>query len=135
MLNKAATQQRLDEIAVEVKRLYRNPNLSDKMATHLGCLLDEGESLMTKLETHKKAASMSSFASPAEWDGSLNPGGFADGTGQQDAGPWFKGLGPNIENQIRPVSMYSIDKTQIKALQQAGQQGHGFKVQLGQKGI
>jgi hypothetical protein len=40
-----------------------------------------------------------------------------------DNGISFKGFGPGMENRIQPVSMYSIDKAQISALQQAALQG------------
>ena len=43
--------------------------------------------------------------------------------GDYDNGISFKGFGPGMENRIRPVSMYSIDKAQISALQQAALQG------------
>jgi HK97 family phage major capsid protein len=39
------------------------------------------------------------------------------------------------QKRLRPTSMWEIDSTQIKALQQAARQGTPFKVQIGQKGI
>jgi hypothetical protein len=85
---------------------------------------------MIEKRNYKKAASMGSYASPAEH-------GFANrNPGDADNGLAFKGFGPGIENQIRPTSMYEMDREQIDALKQAALQGmKGFKVQVGSKGI
>ena len=78
---------------------------------------------------------MSSYASPNEFDGS-NPGAFNDGTNPGGVAEIaFQGLAPNMDRRIRPTSLYEMDKVQLKTLQQAAQQGTGFRVQVGSKGI
>ena len=70
-------QQRLDEITTDIRRLCKQPaeDLSDKQIAHLKRITDEAWELDAELETHKKAASMASYASPAEWGrGNTNPG-------------------------------------------------------------
>ena len=131
MKSKFEIQRRLDEINVEARRFLNIPiaQLSDKQVAHINRLASEEKDLLDEQELLKKALSMSSYASPAEHGfSSHNPGDF-------DNGPSFKGFGPGMENRIRPTSMYEIDRTQIKALQQAAQQGTSFKVQVGSKGI
>jgi hypothetical protein len=127
---KAVKQARLNEIAADVKRLYRNPDITSKQSAHLERILDEGETIMSELETYQKACSMFSYASPEEHGyAGTNPGDNHNGLA-------FKGLGvPGIENQVRPASMFSMDQTQVKALQQAAQQRTPFKVTIGSKGI
>ena len=40
-----------------------------------------------------------------------------------------------MENQVQPPSMFEMDRTQVKALQQAAQQRQPFRVQVGSKGL
>lgn len=126
-----AQDARLEEITAELKRMtgYNAAKLSDKQARHMERLVDEGEALVAQRDTHMKSRGMGAYAAPEEFGlAGVNPG-------DDDNGIDFKGFIPGLENQIRPTSMYSIDKTQIKALQQAAQQRTSFKVTLGQKGI
>lgn len=78
-----------------------------------------GEELATQQRTRQKALSYASNSDSAEFNsiGEQRVKGFAQ------------------EQRIRPTSMWEIDNTQIKALQQAARQGTPFKVQIGQKGI
>jgi hypothetical protein len=128
----SAASARLEELTHEVARKTLAGTLTDKFMDEVYA---ESERLETQIRTHRKGVSMASFASPSEWDGTSNPGGYSDGT--TPAGPdiAFKGFGPNLENRIRPTSMYEIDKSQIAALRQAALQGSGFKVAINQKGL
>lgn len=131
MKSKAQILRRMDEINVEARRFLNIPvsQLSDKQVAHINRLADEEKGLVDELELLKKAHSMASYASPAEW-------GRADASpGDADNGFAFKGFTPGMENRIRPSSMYSIDKQQLAALKQAGLQSTPFKVQIGSKGI
>jgi Phage capsid family len=121
-------EARLNEISAELQPLVtRGKSLSDADHRRMKALTDEGEKLLTQKLNHKKAVSMSSYASPSEYGVTGNPG--------DTAGIVFKGFGPNAENRIQPGSVYQLDKTQIAALKQAAQQGTPFKVQVGSKGI
>jgi Phage capsid family len=121
-------EARLSEIAAELEPLVtRRKSLSDADHRRVKALTDEGEKLLTQKLNHQKAKSMSSFASPEEYGVTGNPG--------DNSGISFKGIGPNMENRIRPTSIYQMDKSQINALKQAAQQGTPFRVQIGSKGI
>jgi hypothetical protein len=122
---KEVIQKRLDEIQVELKRALNNPHVK---AGHINRLVDEGLELDAQLDVHKRATSMASYAAPDEW-------GYAGANPGDTAGIAFRGIGPGIENRIRPTSIYQMDKSQIAALKQAAQQGTPFKVQIGSKGI
>ena len=130
-----AKQARLDQISAELFPLTQTKSLSDAGLKRMTQLTDEGIALAAEKETYEKGTSMSSWASPNEWNGTMNPGSFNDGTASGSSEIAFKGFGPNLENRVLPTSMYSIDKAQIAALRQAAMQGTGFRVQLGQKGI
>jgi hypothetical protein len=93
----------------------------------------EMDRLGVQRRTNTKAAGYASYASPAEWDGTANPGGFNDGTGGPELA--FKGFGSGLENRIRPTSMYSMDKAQANALQQAARQRTPMRVEIGSKGL
>jgi hypothetical protein len=89
----------------------------------------ETETIETAARTRQKAVSMGDFASP-------NPYGGPDDSASGGANPLaFTGFAPGMENRVRPTSLFEMDKTQAKALQQAAQQGTSFRVQIGQKGI
>ena len=121
-MDKHVAAQRVEALCDEL----RSSNVSAARVKEISKELDR---IDTQVRNYTKATSMGSYASPEEF-------GMADtNPGSTDNGIWFKGIGPGIENQTRPVSMFSIDKTQIKALQQAAQQGHSFRVKLGSKGI
>ena len=131
MQSRAQIQGRLDEINREAKRFLNVPfaQLSEKQIAHVAKLADEEEHLRDQMNLHRKAASMMSYASPAEWGREdTNPG-------DDGASTVFKSFGPGGGNRIRPTSLYEMDSTQVKALQQAGRQGTPFKVQIGSKGI
>ena len=120
-----AKQARMDEIHDELGLMLRTKNFS---SGEMDKLVTEGERLVTERDNYQKAKGMGSYASPSEYGmAGTNPG--------DDNGFAFKGFGPGMEHQIRPMSMYALDKSQIAALQQAGRQGTGFRVQLGSKGI
>ena len=53
---------------------YKASQLSDKQAAHMSRLVDEGEALLAKRETHEKAKGMSIYASPEEFGIHGNPG-------------------------------------------------------------
>jgi hypothetical protein len=126
----SAARARLDELTKEVARKTLNDTLTDK---YMHEVYAESERLETQIRNHRKGVSMASFASPSEWDGTSNPGGYSDGTtGGPDIA--FKGFAGS-ENRIRPTSLYEMDKTQVKALQQSAQQGSSFRVQVGSKGL
>lgn len=129
MINKRAAEARIKEIALEMQRIGNNPNASQKMIEHGWRINDEADELVTQLKTHQKGVRMSSYASPSEH-------GYSDtNPGDNDNGPAFKGFAPGMENRIRPTSMYELDKPQLMALKQAGQQGTSFRVAVGSKGI
>jgi HK97 family phage major capsid protein len=128
----SAARARLEELTHEVARKTLDGTLTNKRMDQIEA---ESERLETQIRNHRKGASMASYASPAEWDGSSNPGAFSDGTTGGGPDLAFRGFGPGMENRIRPTSLYEMDRTQVKALQQAAQQGTGFKVQVGSKGI
>ena len=123
------------QIRARVQDIYDELSSKDVSAARVKELGAEMDRLGVAHRTHQKATSMASYASPNEHNGSFNPGGFSDGTNPAGSEIAYRGLAPGMENRIDPVSMYSIDKTQIKALQQAAQQGTPFKVQFGRKGI
>jgi hypothetical protein len=128
----SAARTRLNELTHEVARKTLDNTLTNKRMDEIEA---ESERLETQIRTHRKGVSMASYGSPSEWDGSSNPGGYSDGTpGGPDIA--FKGFGPGMaENRIRPTSMYELDRIQVKALQQSAQQGTGFRVQVGSKGL
>jgi hypothetical protein len=124
-------EHRLQEIGKEIESLtLRSKDLTSVEWKQLEKLVDEGNDLWVAKKTHEAALRLggTKLMSPAEFGIDANPGDF-------DNGPTFKGFGPGMENQIRPVSLYELDKTQISALQKAAQQGTPFKVQVGSKGI
>ena len=128
-----AKQARLDQISAELLPLTQTKSLSDAGYKRMNALTDEGIALAAEKDTHSKAAGYASFASPNEWDGS-NPGVFNDGS-NPGGGIAFQGIAPGMDRRIRPVSLYEMDKTQLKALQQSAQQGMGLRIQIGSKGI
>ncbi|HEY2402443.1 MAG TPA: phage major capsid protein [Steroidobacteraceae bacterium] len=123
-------EHRLAEISQECKRFNHN-ELSDKQIKYINQLADEDKYLQEELDiinrTHAAALGLAGSASPEDYGrANMNPdnsGGFS-----------LPGI-PGMENRIEPTSMYSLDKTQIKALQQAAQQRTPLKVTLGSKGI
>lgn len=89
----------------------------------------EWERLNTQIQSEARAKQFASCASPAEHGRTdANPGDL-------DGGSVSKGFMPGTGNRIRPTSLYEIDATQIKALQQAALQGTPFRVHIGAKGL
>lgn len=121
-MNRSAITARAQQIYDELSA----PHVSPQRVKQLSNELDQ---LDTASRTHSKALSLSGSASPAE------NGAFTDGSGSGGPEIAFKGFGPGMENRIRPTSLYEMDRTQVKALQQAAQQGTSFRVQVGSKGI
>jgi hypothetical protein len=104
--------------------------MSDKQHAYINKLMKEDKYLQEELDiidrTKASALKLGGTASPEEYGMSnTNPG---------SAGFSLPGI-PGMENRIAPTSMYSLDRTQIKALQQAAQQRTPLKVTLGSKGI
>lgn len=122
-MNKHAAEARLEELTREVARKSLDGTITVKRMDEVEA---EAEKLRTVIRNQKAAAQWAGSADPSEFSIDANPGDY-------DGGFAFKGFG--VENQIRPVSVYSIDKAQINALKQASLQGTPFRVQLGQKGI
>lgn len=123
------------QIRARVQDIYDELSSKDVSAARVKELGAEMDRLGVAHRTHQKATSMASYASPNEFDGTMNPGGYNDGTKPAGSELAFTGFGPGMENRIRPTSLYEMDKTQIKALQQAALQGTSFRVQIGSKGI
>ncbi len=116
-------------IRAQVQFVYdelQTKNVSPARVKELSAELDELDIARKNLIQARKYAGS---ASPSEWGLSdHNPGDF-------DNGLSFKGFAPGMDNQIRPTSLYQIDKAQTDALQQAARQNTSFKVQVGSKGI
>lgn len=121
-------QERLDRISAELLPLTQTKSLSDAGYKRMNALTDEGIALAAEKQTYEKAKSMGSYAAPSEYGIDGNPG-------DSDNGFAFNGFAPGMENRIAPTSLYSMDKSQIAALRQAGLQKTGFRVQIGSKGI
>jgi HK97 family phage major capsid protein len=124
-------QDRLEQIGKELEKLnLRSKDLTSTEWKQLEKLVEEGNDLWTVKKTHEAAMRLggTKLMSPAEFGIDVNPGHF-------DNGPTFKGFTPNMQNQIRPTSMYEMDREQIAAIKQASMQGMPFKVSVGSKGI
>ena len=119
-------QHRLNELSDEVARRHLAGTITKSFMDQVEA---EAEDLNTQIRTRQAGLKYAGAASPSEY-------GLADtNPGDLDNNIAFKGFAPGMENRVRPTSMYEIDRTQIKALQQASLQGTPFKVQIGQKGI
>jgi hypothetical protein len=119
-------QRRLDALADEVAQKHLAGTITK---SYMDRVEAEAAELRTAIATGKAALRYAGSASPAEW-------GMADtNPGDADNNIAFKGFGPGMGNQIRPTSMYAIDKTQVDALRQAALQGTPFKIQVGSKRI
>lgn len=134
MKSKAQIEARLKEITVDLKRLCNQPaeNLSDKQVAYLRQITDEAWELDAQLDTHKKAASMSSYASPEEW-GYANTNPDNGGVPGYGTGVQWKSFGlPSGAPQVAPPTL-DISSEQVKSLFDAAKAGAPYKVQLGQK--
>lgn len=119
-------QHRLDALTDEVAKRHLAGTTTKAFMDQVEA---EAAELKTQIRTRQAGLQYAGAASPAEY-------GMADtNPGQYDDTIAFKGFAPGMDNQIRPTSLYEIDKTQIKALQQAAQQRTPFKIQVGHKGI
>ncbi|HZU46170.1 MAG TPA: phage major capsid protein [Mycobacterium sp.] len=125
-MHPSVAKQRLKELSDEVARRHLNNTITHEFMDRVEA---ESEQLETAIRTYEKAKGMFSYASPAEH-------GFAGvDPDTTDTGINFKGFMPNMENRIRPVSMYEFTKTQLKALQRAAQQNTPLRVHVHDKGI
>jgi hypothetical protein len=115
-------------IRARAQSIYDELSSKDVGAARVKELSAEIDELVTADRTHKSAL---------QWAGSADPNPYGHPYDGSPGGPEiaFKGFGPNLENRVRPTSMYEIDKSQIAALRQAALQGSGFKVAINQKGI
>ena len=120
-------QARLNEIAAELGPLVnmRADGISDTAYARLKSLNEEASALTTERDTYEKARSMSSYASPAEWDGSSNPGDPAPGAGS----PW-----PAVDDPVGQAkglpSVWDITDDQWAQMKWATDNRQGFRIEV-----
>ena len=117
-------QRRLDELTNEVARKTSTAP-SPKPSWTASRL--EAEELNTQIRTHK-AAQHAAAPPPQPNTACRTP------TRRLRQRPHIQRLA-GLEDQIRPTSLYEMDREQITALKQAARQNTPLRVQIGHKGI
>jgi HK97 family phage major capsid protein len=136
-------QAQLNQFGAELEQLLgkqHNKAMSDHDWKRLATVNDEVEKLIIQRDTYKKALGMSSYASPDEWNGTMNPGGYNDGTGRGQPAQlprWQlpEGEGSNIaQRKHHAPSPYDMAPEQLESLFYAGKSAQSFSTTVDERG-
>jgi hypothetical protein len=122
-MNHLGAKARLAELHDEVRTKMRAGTITNK---RLDEIEHEAEQLNAVLATHKKATSMSDYASPyPSGDPADNPYAF----------PKTKMLGVGSAPRVAPLSPLQLDDAQIDMLWAAAKNQTPFRCEVGHKGL
>lgn len=115
-----------------------NNTLTNADVKRMDAVYKEARALIKERDRSKQSRGMASYASPDEWNGNLNPGGFNDGTPQRGQIPAWKlpeGDGSNIaQRKHHAPSPFDMAPEQLESLFLAGKSAQSFSTTIDDKG-
>ncbi len=130
-MNKSAINARATAIYDELT----SQNPSPQRVKELSAELDR---LDAQSRTYSKAVAMGSYAAPDEWNGTLNPGAYSDGSPQSAQLPRWQlpeGEGSNIaQRKHHAPSPYDMSPEQLESLFLAGKSAQSFSTTIDERG-
>lgn len=126
-------------IRARVQDIYDELTSKDVSGAHLKEMEAELDRLGVQYRNQTASKSMASYASPDEWNGSLNPGGFNDGRPQTvQPARWQlpEGEGSRIaQRKHHAPSPYDMAPEQLESLFLAGKSAQSFSTMVDDKGL